>query len=170
VEGCFVSGSAYFKISADPQRVLANVAATPDAHQISRAVFSDGACRIIVRSLPPFQFCAGRTGRGLKPPPQFGQTLCNIVSAQSAQKVHSKLQIRALLAAGGKSVSQCSQPGRSSNMMIKMVVEKVCLQHNSLCWRSKHFWQAFAADVAWCATFLLLCVVALSPGACCVGL
>jgi len=35
---------------------------------------------------PPF---AGRIGRRSKPPPQFGQTLCSSLSAQSAQNVHS---------------------------------------------------------------------------------
>ena len=32
---------------------------------------------------------AGRMGRGVKPPPQFGQTLESTPSTQSAQKVHS---------------------------------------------------------------------------------
>ena len=32
---------------------------------------------------------AGRIGRGVKPPPQFGQTLCKCRSTQSAQNVHS---------------------------------------------------------------------------------
>ena len=31
----------------------------------------------------------GRIGRGVKPPPQFGQTLCSTLSTQSAQNVHS---------------------------------------------------------------------------------
>ena len=38
---------------------------------------------------------AGRIGRGAKPPPQFGQTLLRCRSTQSAQKVHSKVQMRA---------------------------------------------------------------------------
>jgi hypothetical protein len=32
---------------------------------------------------------AGRIGRGMKPPPQLGQTLLKFFSTQSAQKVHS---------------------------------------------------------------------------------
>ena len=31
----------------------------------------------------------GRIGRGAKPPPQFGQTFCSLLSTQSAQNVHS---------------------------------------------------------------------------------
>jgi hypothetical protein len=60
--------------------------------------------------------CAGRIGRGLKPPPQFGQRPRNTVSAQRAQNVHSKLQISASSASGGRSRSQHSQLGRSWSM------------------------------------------------------
>src|SRR4051812_7690954 len=52
---------------------------------------------------------AGRIGRGAKPPPQFGQTSCSLVPTQSAQNVHSKLQIRACVEFGGRSLSQYSQ-------------------------------------------------------------
>jgi hypothetical protein len=38
---------------------------------------------------------SGLMGRGANPPPQLGQTFLNIFEAQSSQKVHSKLQIRA---------------------------------------------------------------------------
>jgi hypothetical protein len=38
---------------------------------------------------------AGRIGRRSISPPQFGQLPANTPSAQSAQNVHSKLQIRA---------------------------------------------------------------------------
>jgi hypothetical protein len=41
------------------------------------------------RKLSPFQFLAGRIGRGTKPPPQFGHTLPRTCSTQAAQKVHS---------------------------------------------------------------------------------
>ena len=58
---------------------------------------------------------AGRIGRAAKPPPQFGQTLNSTLSTQSAQKVHSKLQIRASIDDGGKSRSQHSQLGLSSS-------------------------------------------------------
>src|SRR5690242_11545938 len=56
----------------------------------------------------------GRTGRGAKPPPQFGQTLNSTLSTQSAQNVHSQVQIRASEDCGGRSRSQYSQFGRSS--------------------------------------------------------
>ena len=39
---------------------------------------------------------AGRMGRGSKPPPQLGHTSWSSCSTQSAQKVHSKVQMRAL--------------------------------------------------------------------------
>jgi hypothetical protein len=58
---------------------------------------------------------AGRIGRGTKPPPQFGQTLNSTLSTQSAQNVHSYEQIRAIVDAGGRSLSQHSQFGRSSS-------------------------------------------------------
>jgi hypothetical protein len=58
---------------------------------------------------------AGRIGRGTKPPPQFGQTLKSTLSTQSAQNVHSYEQIRAIVDAGGRSLSQHSQFGRSSS-------------------------------------------------------
>jgi hypothetical protein len=59
---------------------------------------------------------AGRIGRGAKLPPQFGQTPLSLVSTQSRQNVHSKVQIIASAAAGGKSLSQHSQLGRSSSI------------------------------------------------------
>ncbi len=49
----------------------------------------------------------------MKPPPQFGQTLASTPSTQSAQKVHSKLQMRASVEAGGSALLQCSQVGLS---------------------------------------------------------
>jgi len=61
-------------------------------------------------------FEAGRTGRGAKLPPQLGQTPPSLFSAQSRQKVHSKEQITASAADGGKSLSQHSQLGRSSSI------------------------------------------------------
>jgi hypothetical protein len=59
---------------------------------------------------------AGLIGRGEKLPPQFGQTPCRRVSTQSRQKVHSKVQIIASAASGGKSLSQHSHPGFSTSM------------------------------------------------------
>lgn len=87
------------------------------------AAASTGRCLGVVlagylpRKLSPFQFHAGLAGRGTKPPPQLGQTLASRPSTQLAQKVHSKLQIRASVAAGGSALLQCSQVGRSSSMV-----------------------------------------------------
>ena len=58
----------------------------------------------------------GRIGRGTKLPEQFGQVLLSIPSAHSTQNVHSKVQITASVDSGGKSLSQHSQFGRSSNI------------------------------------------------------
>jgi hypothetical protein len=49
-------------------------------------------------------------------PPQFGQTPPNTHAAQSAQKVHSNLQIIASGASGGRSRSQHSQFGLNSSI------------------------------------------------------
>jgi hypothetical protein len=59
---------------------------------------------------------AGRTGRDVKFPPQFGQTPPSLLSTHSRQNVHSNVQIIASAAAGGKSLSQHSQLGRSSSI------------------------------------------------------
>tara|TARA_R110001606_G_scaffold278949_2_gene427511 strand:+ start:151 stop:426 length:276 start_codon:yes stop_codon:yes gene_type:complete len=65
---------------------------------------------------------AGRMGLGAKSPPQFGQRLLgNLVSTQSRQKVHSKLQIMASSADGGKSLSQHSQFGLNSSIHFSSV-------------------------------------------------
>lgn len=66
------------------------------------------------RERPGLHSLAGRIGRGAKPPPQFGHTLESFVSTQSAQNVHSYVQIRASVESGGRSASQYSQLGRSS--------------------------------------------------------
>jgi hypothetical protein len=59
----------------------------------------------------------GRIGRGTKPPPQFGQTLCNLCSTQSAQNVHSYVQMRGFVELGGRS-SQNSQLSLSSSAIV----------------------------------------------------
>jgi hypothetical protein len=61
-------------------------------------------------------FEAGRTGRCVKLPPQFGQTPLSLLSTQSRQNVHSNVQIIASVADGGKSLSQHSQLGRNSSI------------------------------------------------------
>lgn len=74
--------------------------------------FPDGG-RLLTES-PARHSVVGRTGRGAKPPPQFGQTFDSLVCTQSAQKVHSKVQMRASSECGGRSQSQPSQLGLSS--------------------------------------------------------
>jgi hypothetical protein len=63
-------------------------------------------------------FSAGRMGRATSSPPQFGHLPPNAVCAQSRQKAHSKLQIMASEAAGGRSLLQHSQLGRRSNIVV----------------------------------------------------
>jgi hypothetical protein len=63
-------------------------------------------------------FSSGRLGRASSSPPQFGQRPPSFVSVQSRQNVHSKLQIMASPASGGRSLSQHSQLGRSSSMVV----------------------------------------------------
>jgi hypothetical protein len=62
-----------------------------------------------------------RTGRSTKFPLQFGQVLLKCCSAQAAQKVHSKVHIRASVAEGGKSLSQHSQLGFSASIGVSPV-------------------------------------------------
>src|SRR6185437_7911922 len=61
-------------------------------------------------------FSAGRIGRGAKLPPQFGHMPLSLVSTQPRQNVHSNVQIIASVAAGGRSLPQHSQLGRSSSI------------------------------------------------------
>jgi hypothetical protein len=46
-----------------------------------------------VKQFSPFHRRAGRMGRALNPPPQFGHTLSSISSTHVRQNVHSKEQI-----------------------------------------------------------------------------
>jgi hypothetical protein len=64
---------------------------------------------------------AGLIGRGSSPPPQFGQRPPSLVSTQSRQNVHSKLQIIASGACGGRSLLQHSQLGRSSSTCLLLL-------------------------------------------------
>ena len=59
---------------------------------------------------------AEREGRTNSAPPQFGHLPFSVSSAQAAQKVHSKEQIRASAPEGSRSLSQHSQLGRISSM------------------------------------------------------
>ena len=65
-------------------------------------------------------FSAGRRGRRTNSPPQLGHLPLNTVSAQVAQNVHSKVQIRASIESGGKSLLQHSQLGLNSSMVIPL--------------------------------------------------
>lgn len=60
-------------------------------------------------------------GLGVKFPPQLGQTSLKIDVAQSAQKVHSKVQIIASVASFGKSLPHCSQQGLISSIFFYYV-------------------------------------------------
>ena len=61
---------------------------------------------------------SGRVGRLTRSPPQFGQAPPSRPFAQSAQNVHSKVQISASDAPFGRSLSQHSQLGRRSSMAL----------------------------------------------------
>ena len=91
--------------------LLANAAwAAPSTGRCRRNV--DAGCP--ATELPLFQSVLGLIGRGVKPPPQFGHTFSSTCSTHSRQNVHSNEQIIASGAAGGRSVAQFSQIGRSS--------------------------------------------------------
>ena len=72
----------------------------------------------VPRKLPSFQFFDGLTGRGTKPPPQFGQTFAKMVSTHVAQNVHSYEQMRASMESGGNGLLQCSHVGLSSSTVL----------------------------------------------------
>lgn len=62
-------------------------------------------------------FSLGRIGLGENPPPQLGQTLFKRFSTHCLQNVHSKVQMQASVDSGGRSLSQYSQLGLSSNIL-----------------------------------------------------
>src|SRR5688572_17589968 len=68
-------------------------------------------------------FAAGLRGRATSSPPQFGHFPLRTVVAQPRQKVHSKEQITASFASGGRSRLQHSQLGRSCSMLRSFVYE-----------------------------------------------
>ena len=68
----------------------------------------------------------GRNGRDTRLPAQLGQRPPSLFSAQSRQNVHSNVQIIASVAAGGKSLLQHSQLGRSSSMPSSYPDNRVC--------------------------------------------
>ena len=64
----------------------------------------------------------GRRGRTSSSPPQLGHLPPRTLSAQMLQNVHSNEQIRASLESGGRSLSQHSQPGRSSSIEVSRLL------------------------------------------------
>jgi hypothetical protein len=80
---------------------------------------------------------AGRTGRRTSSPPQLGHSPLKGPSAQSAQNVHSKEQIRAFRAAGGKSTLQHSQFGRSCSMVALLYAARSARQVSTSTTRAK---------------------------------
>jgi len=60
---------------------------------------------------------SGLRGLANNSPPQLGHTQPNLCCAQSAQKVHSNEQIRALVLLGGRSQLQHSQLGLNCSMV-----------------------------------------------------
>ena len=68
-------------------RSFAECAATSSTPYFKCTRLSDGSC--LVTHTPGRRSVDGRIGRRSKPPPQFGHTLCSLVSTQSAQNVHS---------------------------------------------------------------------------------
>jgi hypothetical protein len=70
---------------------------------------------------------AGRIGRRTSSPSQLGHLPEKTRSAQSAQKVHSKVQIIASVEAGGRLLSQHSQLGRRSSIVIHQVKWRVLI-------------------------------------------
>ena len=80
---------------------------------------TQGACGLTKRSVDAGYFSSiagGRIGRRTSSPPQLGQMPSNTSSAQSAQNVHSYVQILASRLSGGRSRSQHSQFGRSASI------------------------------------------------------
>ena len=69
-----------------------------------------------VKKFSPFHWCAGRMGRALNPPPQFGHTLSSMSSTHVRQNVHSKEQIIASRELANNRIPQFSQVGRISSM------------------------------------------------------
>jgi len=66
---------------------------------------------------------AGRIGRRISSPAQFGQRPLSTPSAQLRQKVHSNEQIMASRESGRKSASQHSQLGLSKSMRGSALIE-----------------------------------------------
>src|SRR5579863_3363224 len=70
----------------------------------------------LAKKLSPLHPCAGRMGRALNPPPQFGHTLPSMSSTHGRQNVHSKEHIIASRELGGNRAPQFSQVGRISSI------------------------------------------------------
>src|SRR5262249_6239737 len=87
-----------------------------------QAALPQPACGLSTRSVEAGYFAsiaAGRTGRRNNSPPQLGQRPPGSrLATQSVQKVHSKVQIMASAASGGRSLSQHSQLGLSMSIVV----------------------------------------------------
>jgi len=121
-----VTTAIYTKELTDPERGLLvarlatvghgsreRVRADPGPGWLFQAHSAWGLVKRVVEAGDVNSFAAGRVGRSTKSPPQLGQMPPNRVSAQSAQNVHSNVQIRASGDPFGRSRSQHSQFGRS---------------------------------------------------------
>ena len=80
------------------------------------ASISTGLCIIFVDAGYFSSRFSGLIGRFSKPPPQFGHTCFKTVSIQSAQNVHSNVQIMASVELNGNDLLQCSQVGLISSI------------------------------------------------------
>lgn len=87
---------------------------SPGASQFAQAVW--GLFTRVADAGKRTSAAAGRIGRATRFPAQLGQTPPSRPSAQSAQNVHSNVQMRAASLSGDRSRSQHSQLGLSSSI------------------------------------------------------
>jgi hypothetical protein len=87
------------------------------ADGVHRPVRHRGGGRILGDMVTVSPGASGPHGPRRKAAPAIGTAFANTVSTHVAQKVHSKLQIRAWVEAGGSAALQCSQGGLSSSMV-----------------------------------------------------
>jgi hypothetical protein len=92
------------------------VAFVIDGSRICYDLLTSGLNTRVVEAGDVASAAAGRIGRGTRLPPQLGQRCANRASTQSRQNVHSKEQIIASAASGGRSFPHRSQFGLSSSM------------------------------------------------------
>lgn len=91
----------------------------------NEASIDQSPCFLLMRFLEAGNFSSilvGLIGRFTRLPPQFGHTWFKTDFAHSMQKVHSKVQMTASCDDGGRSLSQFSQLGRRSSMVLLCLV------------------------------------------------